>query len=402
MRFGFRLSRTLPKHPNLAVYLAAEPEGGGTHQYSLSIVSELALLGREGWSLTAVASDPTWRAHLPSAYEIIVDPRKKPQRLAAAAYRLIDRSPTGMKRSGRIELATGVLNQSQFDLIVFPGQDRAGAQVNSPSLVAVHDLMHRYESHFSEYGGRVYASRERRYRSISKFASGVLVDSDLGKAQFIESYGADPERIHVLPFVLPPYMAHARSSDVSSKYALYDRFLFYPAQLWEHKNHVRLIDAVALANRRGNSINLVLAGAPKNAYRAVMERIAQLDLEDCVKLLGYVPNEDMYSLYKGAVATVFVSLIGPTSIPPLEAMYVGSPLVLSRRYAMPEQAGNAALLVDPLNVSDIAEKITQVWTNAALRKRLSGAGQRRSAEWTSTEFGLRLRSIVAGMVTLVS
>jgi glycosyltransferase involved in cell wall biosynthesis len=107
----------------------------------------------------------------------------------------------------------------------------------------------------------------------------------------------------------------------------------------------------------------------------------------------------MYSLYRHAVATVFVSLIGPTNIPPLEAMFVGSPLVISNAYAMPEQVGDAALLVDAKDPGDIAAKIQRVWEDETTRKQLVEKGLARSRLWTQEEFGARLRTIIVGLVT---
>ena len=124
-------------------------------------------------------------------------------------------------------------------------------------------------------------------------------------------------------------------------------------------------------------------------------RIEELGLSDDVSILGYVPNEDIAALYRHALATVFVTQIGPTSIPPLEAMAVGSPLIVSDIYAMPEQVGDAALLVDPNSVEDIADKIERVWVDAALRRQLVEKGLARAAMWTEEHFGARLREIVA-------
>ena len=182
--------------------------------------------------------------------------------------------------------------------------------------------------------------------------------------------------------------------DVRAKYGLPERYLFYPAQFWDHKNHLRLVEALAIAKGRGLPVKLVLAGSRKNAYDRVVLRVEALGLSEDVTILGYVPNEDMAALYRQALATVFVSLIGPTNIPPLEAMAVGSPLIVSNVYAMPEQVGDAALLVDPNNAEDIADKIERLWVDAALRRQLVEKGLARSATWTEEHFGARLREIV--------
>ncbi len=145
-------------------------------------------------------------------------------------------------------------------------------------------------------------------------------------------------------------------------------------------------------------MKLVMTGSPRDAHDRIVCRIAELGLSEDVRILGHVPNADMAALYRNAVATVFVSLIGPTNIPPLEAMTMGSPLVVSNIYAMPELVGDAALLVDPRNADDIADKIERIWTDADLRALLAEKGLARSAAWTQEDFGLRLREIIQTVV----
>ena len=352
---------------HVGVNLAAPPESGGTYQYGLSVVRGLDPR-RSGWEATAFVQDPAWRSVLPPEFQHgngALTPRVP--RLLDAAYRRIDRTVGAHRRRPFVLPGIRALDRSACDLIVFPSQESASCQTRRPALVAIHDLMHRYESHFEEYQGGVFARRERHYRSICAAAAGILVDSELGKRQVIESYGVHPEKVFVLPFAPPSYLAESGEVDVRAKYGLPEQYLFYPAQFWEHKNHLRLVEALAVAKGRGLPVKLVLAGSRKNAYDRVVSRIEALGLSQDVTILGYVPNEDMAALYRQAMATVFVSLIGPTNIPPLEAMAVGSPLIVSNIYAMPEQVGDAALLVDPNSAEDIADKIELLWVDAALR-----------------------------------
>ena len=110
--------------------------------------------------------------------------------------------------------------------------------------------------------------------------------------------------------------------------------------------------------------------------------------------MGYVSNEEMASLYKNAVAMVFASLIGPTNIPPVEAMIMGCPLVCSNAYGMPEQVGDGALLMDPKDPSDMAEKIELVWRDVQIRKTLINFGLQKIKEYSQAEFNKKLENIV--------
>ena len=383
---------------HVGIYLGSEPFSGGTHQYSLSVVQALAGLAAIGCRLTAFTERTGWRPVLPAEFGLVETLRPRYVKGVSFVYRQLDRSHLAQRRVGWMIPVIRAMNASGCGLILFPGQDVAGYQVRLPALVAVHDLMHRYEPHFDEYQHGAYAARERHYRNICQFAAGILVDSEIGRQQIIESYGVDRAKIFVLPFVPPPYLGHSSDPDVRSKYGLPERYLFYPAQFWEHKNHLRLIEAVSKLKASGILVKLVLSGEPKNNYARVIQRIRELRLEDDVHILGYVPNEDMVGLYRSATGTVFVSLIGPTNIPPLEAMALGSPLVVSNAYAMPDQVGDAALLIDPKSVDDIAEKMALVWTDENLRRDLQRRGWARSATWTDSHFRERLLQIVYGLL----
>jgi glycosyltransferase involved in cell wall biosynthesis len=378
---------------HLGVHLAVRPEGGGMYQYCLAVARGLDPR-RSGWKLTAFIEDPAWRSILPREFQLETIRSPWLNRAVCAAYRRVDRSLDAPRRSAFLFPHIPTLDRSGCDLVVFPGQDPASYRTRKPALVAIHDLMHRYEPNFEEYQGGMFELRERHYRSICAFAAAILVDSELGKRHVIESYGREPDTVFVLPFVAPDYLAEAPKVDVLAKYGLPSKYFFYPAQFWEHKNHLRLVEAIAIAKGRRVPVKLVLTGSPRDAHDRIVCRIAELGLSEDVRILGYVPSADMAALYRNAVATVFVSLIGPTNIPPLEAMAMGSPLVVSNIYAMPEQVGDAALLVDPRNADDIADKIERIWTDAALRALLAKRGLARTAAWTQEDFGLRLREIV--------
>ncbi len=88
------------------------------------------------------------------------------------------------------------------------------------------------------------------------------------------------------------------------------------------------------------------------------------------------------------------SYFGPTNIPPLEAMALGCPVAVSRKYAMPEQVGKAGLLFDPDSPEEIAECIRTLWLDNKLRHKMQKYGTRRVQKWTNHEFGEKLCGIV--------
>ena len=212
--------------------------------------------------------------------------------------------------------------------------------VNSVGII--HDLMHRYEKFPEISTFWTYYWRERVFTRLCKYTKGIFVDSEVGKQQAVESYNADSDKIFPLTFIPAKYIYSKAVPDDFDKFNLPEKYIFYPAQFWSHKNHINLLKAVSILKSKYNDIKLVLVGSKKNAYDFVKNAVTKLNIEKNVIFLGYVPDEYMPELYRKARTMAFVSCCGPTNIPPLEAMAVECPMVISDVYAMKEQSGNAA------------------------------------------------------------
>jgi glycosyltransferase involved in cell wall biosynthesis len=159
--------------------------------------------------------------------------------------------------------------------------------------------------------------------------------------------------------------------------------LFFPANTWPHKNHVRLLEALAvLRDTHGLCPGLVLAGSPKGASADVTAAVARLGLERQVRWLGYVDQPRLVGLYRAATALVFPSLHEGFGMPLLEAMACGCPVVCSRTTGTGETAGDAALTFDPTDVSDMAQAIRTLLDADDLRRDLSRRGLDRAARFT--------------------
>lgn len=376
---------------HIGIYLATEQNGGGTYQYNLSIIHALKDLDKNEYKLTAFFHNEDWTKHLSDDFNLVFKKRSLSRRIFNRTYRMIDRMPEASRRfASFFNPIITEINKSDCDIVIYPSQDEVSYQSTKKSLSTIHDLMHRYESHFEEYQNGEYDLREKHYSLMCKFAGGILVDSKVGKQQVIESYDIDEKKVFVLPFVPPFYLLDAKNEDIKSKYNLPEKYFFYPAQFWEHKNHINLLTAVKILKNRKIEINLVLVGSKKNNYNKVIKKINELELSSNVYILGYVSNDDMASLYKNAIATTFVSLIGPTNIPPLEAMILGSPLICSNAYAMPEQVGDGALLIDPKNPNDIAEKMLRIIEDELLAKSYVQKGKKIIELYGQKEFSIKL------------
>ena len=133
------------------------------------------------------------------------------------------------------------------------------------------------------------------------------------------------------------------------RYQLHDEFVLYAGNVKPHKNLERLIEAFHLVRNRGlDHLKLVLIGDEISKYTALRRAVHRHQLHKYVRFLGYLPEETLAVMYRLAGVFVFPSLYEGFGLPPLEAMASGTPVVTSNVSSLPEVAGDAAVLVDPV------------------------------------------------------
>ncbi len=390
----------MKKH--IAILLSADPEGGGKFQYSLATLDALCSFSEQDFKISAIYLDDHWGGFIPSPRCNVYKCRKGI--IGRVLRKALLNLPFGLRLWREINIYVHplhkLLGQLKSDLILYPGGDSVVYESGLPGVSPIFDLMHRYEPSFPEVSANGLAKkRDAHYEKVCQYAKAILVSSQLGKQHVMDCYRVDERKIFVFPYVAPPYVWNAQgSSDVLERYHLPERYIFYPAQLWKHKNHTGILRAMSLLKQQGLSVNAVFAGSRQNGADEVFREMEKLDLQDQVFYLEYVDNDEVVALYKNSVALVMATFFGPTNIPQLEAFALGCPVVTSNVYGIQEQVGAAALLFDPYDVEDIAEKISMVWTNEDLRQELIQKGLQRAQEWNREKFAARLLSIVAHCV----
>ena len=363
----------------IGLYLGVKPHSGGMFQYSQSILEALSELN-DLYDVVIVYDkrDKNWRPIL-SRFKLsgITLDNANFWRLIIEAFTVF-RVPAKIARylGKRFNPLLREILAINCDLWIFPSQDSLTYQVAMPTIGTIHDLMHRYESDFPEVGGFFRRkAREHRLKNIAKFCSGILVDSNVGKTHVLESYGTSEHNIHVLPYVYPGYLTDTfERLDFDSYYQLPAKFLFYPAQFWEHKNHFRLLEAIKLVSKRIPDVKIVFSGGVQYGFKKIKEKINSLGLNSIVMIIGHIPDSEMSGFYRRARALVMPTFFGPTNIPPLEAMLIGCPVLVSGIYGMKEQCRDAAIYFDPKSVDDIATAILRIWSDDQLAKKLKSIG----------------------------
>jgi glycosyltransferase involved in cell wall biosynthesis len=167
------------------------------------------------------------------------------------------------------------------------------------------------------------------------------------------------------------------------------RFLFYPANPWKHKNHEALLQALRLLRyERGSRLDLVLTGFGQDAASSVVAAAEAHGIRDQIHPLGYRPVEELLYLYKHAEMLVFPSLFEGFGIPLVEAMAAGCPVVAAQATSIPEVVGEAAELFDPASPAALSTAIERVAGDAAWRETLRARGRQRARDFSAARMAV--------------
>jgi glycosyltransferase involved in cell wall biosynthesis len=248
----------------------------------------------------------------------------------------------------------------------------------------------------------VYPGRTRRRLTALvghqvRRAAAVLTVSDYCRRDLIDSYGLDPERVHVVPNaidILPALSPEDRTTAQARLMLQQVRapFLLYLGNLHPRKNVARTIRAFTEARRIDPALahhTLVVAGA--RWWGSGETEAAEAAPPGSVALLGRVDDDTRRLLLETADALLYISRFEGFGLPPLEAMAVGTPVLAADAAAIPEVTGGAALLVHPEDDRAIVGGIRRIVTDATLRADLIGRGRLRAANYDLATTGAALR-----------
>jgi glycosyltransferase involved in cell wall biosynthesis len=238
-----------------------------------------------------------------------------------------------------------------------------------PTVVTLHDLQHVELPEFFSRGERVF--RRFAYEGAARRADVVVTPSAHARDIAVARLGLDADRVVVAPHGVDHGRFHPADSER-------ERFLVYPANMWPHKNHERLLEAVA----RVPEVELVLTGNDYGRRDELLAHAARLGVGERVRHLGFVEHDELPRLLRRARAMIFPSLYEGFGQPPLEAMACGCAVASSVGGALREVCAGAVLELDPLDVGSIAGAIDRLASDDALVEDLRARGPERATRYT--------------------
>lgn len=306
-------------------------------------------------------------------------PSSTTKRFRRAARRLDGMLRTSLGLLPRVAHSDGFLESLGLD--VFYVSDGNVLLSRVPTVYNLQDLQFIHYPEF--YTPQEYRRRNVFYRAGAQHASAVAVGSAWVRDDVVRQLGVDPERVWTIPWASPlSLLAPAAEPDMKNaleRMNVPGAFAFYPAQMYRHKNHIRLIGALAQArDRHGVQITMVCSGA-RNEYWQQVEKVSRdRGLQEQVLFPGYVSDQDIRALYRFCRFLFFPSMFEGGGLPVLEAFAEGAAVACSSVTSLPEYAGDAALLFDPQSTDAMAEALARMWTDQGLRENLRKRGMERA------------------------
>ena len=332
------------------------PARTGVGNYQLNLVRALARIDRETEYVVFAKSE-----HVPhfavAQANVRFEATPFRNRVGRIAWQMLALGPRTRA------LGADVLHCTHYEMPYFVG---------TPTVVTFHDmtLVDRPELH--QRTKRHYFPVMMR-RSVRR-AVRILTVSESTRQDVLQRYALPPERVVTVRLAAGDDFRPLDAGEIASVCRRYDltpdRYVLYVGVLEPRKNVPMLIEAFGAVAKRHPTVQLAIAGQRGWMYEQIFAQVTRSGLEERVRFLGRVSDEELPALYSGARVFGYPSLYEGFGLPVLEAMKCGAPVITTRISSMPEVAGDAAAYVDPGDVPALADTLHRILGDDALARRM--------------------------------
>ena len=252
-----------------------------------------------------------------------------------------------------------------------------------PTVLTIHDLIFKL---FPEHHKKLnYYFLNAAVPLFVRRADAIIAVSQATKNDLMRHYGTPDNKITVVHEAAATHFRVPPDSEVARVRAIYDlpeRFLLAVGTIEPRKNLTRLAESLARLRQDHRDLQLIVVGARGWLYGDFFARLEELGVQDAVRLLGYVPDDDLPAIFRAATVYVMASLYEGAGLPVLEAMACGAPVVSSRESSMPELGADVARYFNPYDVNHMTDVIGMVLDDRHLRAEMAAAGPERAARFS--------------------
>lgn len=259
-----------------------------------------------------------------------------------------------------------------------------------PSITTVHGTIHWDDPHLDDYTPRVLrALKKSLEKKVSKHITHFIAISRHVHHVLVNKLNISSSKIDVIYLPIDHTVFKPLNSReverIKAKYEIKSRYILHVSAFSRRKNPETLFRSFYIVREKVRDLILVIVGSGWNRNALIQKLINELGLQESVRMLGWLPREDLVALYNGAELLLFPSLHETFGFPLVEAMACGCPVVASNAYAIPEVVGDAGILCDPLDYMCFADNVLRLLSNPQLREDMIRKGYRRARlfKWDS-------------------
>jgi len=277
-----------------------------------------------------------------------------------------------------------------FNYVIPPG-------VSGKKVLYIYDMA--YKVYPETINKRTKVDLSRNLKKSCKRADLICTISNFSKNEIIRYMEVEADKIKVIPCGVDHHIFHTHYdkdaiNKIKNKYGIQGSYFLYLGTLEPRKNVKCLVRAyILLLKRCSNCPMLVIAGKKGWLYEDIFSLIIEEKIQDKVVITGYVEENEVPILMNGAFAFLFPSLYEGFGLPVLEAMACGTPVITSSLSALPEVAGQAAILINPKIEYEVCEAMQELLEKSALRNQLIKAGMIHSQKFTWERAAKELKNV---------
>lgn len=258
-----------------------------------------------------------------------------------------------------------------------------------PAVVTIHDLIFvRFPEFYKTIDRKIYFNKVK-YACDS--AQRIIAISEQTKEDIIRFFNVDSNKIEVVyQSVSPVFFEKGNTGYLLSKYNLKEQFILSVGTHEPRKNQLSLLKAIKAENL---DIQVVFVGKKTSYTKKMAHFISENKMEDQVKFLNDISENDLAGLYQLASLSVYISFFEGFGLPVIEAMASGCPVITSNVSCLPETAGGAAILCTPNDVDELGKQIKSSLENETLRNELIAKGKVRANLFHPKHFSKKMISL---------
>ncbi len=282
------------------------------------------------------------------------------------------------------------------DLVIFPNFIAWPSLFHSKRISVVHDVAFLF---FPQYiQAKNLAFLKKQLAKSLRRSDKVIAVSEATKQDLITHYQVPEDKLAVVHNAVDHAVfqpsAKLRADEVRKKFDIPENYLLFVGNIEPRKNLLGLLKAYSRSFDSHHAA-LVIVGGGKWSWNNsdFQDELAKLSRLPIYRT-GFISDDDMAALYAGALAFVYPSFYEGFGIPCLEAMACGCPVVCSNLSSFPEIVGEAAMQVDPNSIDDIASAIINVTSDANLREKLAGLGEKQAAKFSWEASAKQLTDVI--------